>query len=104
MPVRRVNPEIQGPTSFIVFSTSGLVFVADTSEALFEWADIKLLRPCRPMLDMQMPVSLSDGPDFEHAAPSELLNDARKQGPHLLSIDRAVNDDVCNMNALLAEL
>jgi hypothetical protein len=51
-----------------------------------------------------MPVSFGDGADFEHAALSELLNDAWKQGPHPLSIDRAVNDDVCNMNALWAEL
>src|ERR1700733_15296237 len=50
-----------------------------------------------------MPVSLGDGADFEHAALSELLDDTWKQGPHPLSIDRAVNDDMCNMNALWAE-
>jgi hypothetical protein len=37
-----------------------------------------------------MPVSLGDGPDFEHAALCELLNGAWEQGPHPLSIDHAV--------------
>src|SRR5258708_29736546 len=100
MPVRRVNPESQGPTSFIGFSIWAIGVNVKDSEFFFERANIQLLRPGGWMLQMQLPVGLSDRFGIERAILPEPLDDAREQRPHPVALDRTVNDDGRDVKAL----
>src|SRR5579863_454760 len=74
------------------------------SERFFERADIQLLRPGGGVLEMELPISLGDRLGIEHAVLAELLEGARKQRSHPVAVDRAIDDDVRNMNTLWSEL
>ena len=56
------------------------------------------------MLAMQLPIDLGDRVGIERAILPELLEDAREQRPNPPPLDRTVDNDVRDMNALWSEL
>ena len=61
------------------------------------------MRPGAALLRVQVPVIVDDGLDLEQAVGTDLLQPVGHARQETVALDAAIDDDVCDVNALRAE-
>src|SRR5207253_1947767 len=74
------------------------------SERLLVGSQVELLRPGGSRLDVNLPVHLCDCIDREKTVFPALLYDRGAQRPKALAVDSAIDDHVCDVQALWTKL